>query len=147
MKANKQNSNWLPPHFVILVLILLGFNEIMPLLSFVNPLYLLFIFVGFLLLKPLWVQLDIASEFQHGVEVHFLGHVVNHNGIHVDLSKIKAVKNWKAPTTPSEIRSFLGLTGYYRHFTMNFSKIAKPLTSLTQKNKKYKWGAEQEEAF
>ncbi|GKA36838.1 putative reverse transcriptase domain-containing protein [Tanacetum coccineum] len=45
-------------------------------------------------------------------EVHFLGHVVNHNGIHMDPGKIEAVKNWKAPTTPSEIRSFLGLTGY-----------------------------------
>ncbi|GKE17357.1 putative reverse transcriptase domain-containing protein [Tanacetum coccineum] len=49
-------------------------------------------------------------------EVHFLGHVVNHNGIHVEPSKIEAVKNWKAPTTPSEIRSFLGLAGYYRCF-------------------------------
>ncbi|GJV81437.1 putative reverse transcriptase domain-containing protein [Tanacetum coccineum] len=80
-------------------------------------------------------------------EVHFLGHVVNHNGIHVDPSKIEVVKNWKAPTTPSEIRSFLGLAGYYRCFIANFSKIAKPLTSLTQKNKKYEWGMEQEEAF
>ncbi|GKF54221.1 hypothetical protein Tco_0161131, partial [Tanacetum coccineum] len=72
-------------------------------------------------------------------EVHFLGHV--------DPSKIEAVKNWKAPTIPSKIRSFLGLAGYYRRFIINFSKIAKPLTSLTQKNKKYKWGVEQEEAF
>ncbi|GJT22588.1 putative reverse transcriptase domain-containing protein [Tanacetum coccineum] len=75
-------------------------------------------------------------------EVHFLGHMVNHNGIHADPSKIEAVKNWKAPTTPSKIRSFLGLAGYYRCFITNFSKIAKPLTSLTQKNKKYEWGAE-----
>ncbi|GJW34536.1 putative nucleotidyltransferase, ribonuclease H [Tanacetum coccineum] len=80
-------------------------------------------------------------------EVHFLGHVVNQNGIHVDPSKIEAVKNWKTPTTPSEIRSFLGLAGYYRRFIANFSKIAKPLTSLTQKNQKYVWGMEQEEAF
>ncbi|GJY16727.1 putative reverse transcriptase domain-containing protein [Tanacetum coccineum] len=80
-------------------------------------------------------------------EVQFLGHVFNQNGIHVDPSKIEAVKNWKAPMTPSEIRSFLGLTGYYRRFIANFSKIAKPLTSLTQKNKKYEWGIEQEEAF
>ncbi|GJW52745.1 putative nucleotidyltransferase, ribonuclease H [Tanacetum coccineum] len=80
-------------------------------------------------------------------EVHFLGHVVNQNGIHVDPSKIEAVKNWKTPTTPSEIRSFLGLAGYYRWFIANFSKIAKPLTLLTQKNQKYVWGMEQEEAF
>ncbi|GKC17008.1 putative nucleotidyltransferase, ribonuclease H [Tanacetum coccineum] len=80
-------------------------------------------------------------------EVQFLGHVVNQNGVHVDPSKIEAVKNWKAPTTPSKIRSFLGLVGYYRRFITNFSKIAKPLTSLTQKNKKYEWGVEQEEAF
>ncbi|GJX84484.1 putative reverse transcriptase domain-containing protein [Tanacetum coccineum] len=80
-------------------------------------------------------------------EVHFLGHVVNHNSVHVDPSKIEALKNWKAPTTPSKIRSFLGLASYYRRFIMNFSKIAKPLTLLTQKNKKYEWGAEQEEAF
>ncbi|GJT66216.1 putative reverse transcriptase domain-containing protein [Tanacetum coccineum] len=80
-------------------------------------------------------------------EVHFLGHVVNQNGIHVDPGKIEAVKNWKAPTTSSEIRSFLGLAGYYRRFITNFSKIAKPLTSLTQKNQKYVWGVEQEEAF
>ncbi|GJX57596.1 putative reverse transcriptase domain-containing protein [Tanacetum coccineum] len=80
-------------------------------------------------------------------EVHFLGHVVNQNGIHVDPSKIEAVKNWKTPTTPSEIRSFLGLAGYYRRFIANFSKIAKPLTSLTQKNQKYVWGVKQEEAF
>ncbi|GJT42524.1 putative reverse transcriptase domain-containing protein [Tanacetum coccineum] len=75
-------------------------------------------------------------------EVHFLGHVVNQNGIHVDPSKIEAVKNWKTPTTPSEIRSFLGLAGYYRWFIANFSKIVKPLTTLTQKNQKYVWGAE-----
>ncbi|GJU84458.1 reverse transcriptase domain-containing protein [Tanacetum coccineum] len=64
-----------------------------------------------------------------------------------DPSKIEAVKNWKTPTTPSEIRSFLGLAGYYRRFIANFSKITKPLTSLTQKNQKYVWGVEQEEAF
>ncbi|GKB37481.1 hypothetical protein Tco_0882423 [Tanacetum coccineum] len=80
-------------------------------------------------------------------EVHFLRHIVNSNGIHVDSSKIEAVKNWKVPKTPSGIRSFLGLAGYYRRFIANFFKIAKPLTSLTQKNQKYEWVKEQEEAF
>ncbi|GKA47101.1 putative reverse transcriptase domain-containing protein [Tanacetum coccineum] len=80
-------------------------------------------------------------------EVHFLGHVVNSKGIHVDPSKIEAVKNWRVPKIPLEIRSFLRLAGYYRRFIMNFSTIAKPLTSVIQKNQKYEWGMEQEEAF
>ncbi|GKA02191.1 putative reverse transcriptase domain-containing protein [Tanacetum coccineum] len=80
-------------------------------------------------------------------EVHFLGYVVNSEGIQVDPSKIEAVKNWKPLKTPTEIRSFLGLAGYYRRFIVNFSKIAKPLTLLTQKKQKFEWGDEQENAF
>ncbi|GJU74806.1 putative reverse transcriptase domain-containing protein [Tanacetum coccineum] len=68
-------------------------------------------------------------------KVQFLGHVINGNRIHVDHRKIEAVKNWKAPGTPTEVRSFLGLAGYYRRFIENFSKIAKSLTILTQKSK------------
>jgi len=66
-------------------------------------------------------------------KVDFLGHVVSEAGIHVDPSKIKAIKNWEAPRRPTEIRQFLGLAGYYRRFIKNFSRIAKPLTILTQK--------------
>ncbi|GJZ47986.1 hypothetical protein Tco_0601818 [Tanacetum coccineum] len=80
-------------------------------------------------------------------EVQFLGHVINGNGIYVDPSKIKAVKNWKAPRTPTEVRSFLRLGGYYGRFIKNFSNIAKPLTILTQKSKTFNWGEEQELAF
>ncbi|GKC63546.1 putative reverse transcriptase domain-containing protein [Tanacetum coccineum] len=65
-------------------------------------------------------------------EVQFLGHVINGDGIHVDPSKIEAVKNWEAPRTPSEVCSFLVLTGYYRRFIEDFSKIVKPVTVLTQ---------------
>ncbi|GKB00787.1 putative reverse transcriptase domain-containing protein [Tanacetum coccineum] len=61
--------------------------------------------------------------------------------------KIEAVKNWKAPRTPTEVRSFLGLAGYYRRVIENFSKIAKSLTILTQKSKTFDWGEEQELAF
>ncbi|GJZ80150.1 putative reverse transcriptase domain-containing protein [Tanacetum coccineum] len=68
-------------------------------------------------------------------------------GIHVDPSKIEAIKNWIAPTTPTEVRQFLGLAGYYQRFIEGFSLIAKPLTKLTQKNKKYEWGKDEEEAF
>ncbi|GJV53525.1 reverse transcriptase domain-containing protein [Tanacetum coccineum] len=66
-------------------------------------------------------------------EVQFLGHVINGNEIHINPSKIKAVKNWKAPKTPTKVCSFLGLAGYYHRFIENFSKIAKSLTILTQK--------------
>nr|GEU99928.1 retrotransposon protein, putative, Ty3-gypsy subclass [Tanacetum cinerariifolium] len=67
---------------------------------------------------------------------------------HVEhLSKIKVVKNWKAPRIPSEVRSFLGLAGYYHRFIENFSKIVKSLTILTQKCKTFDWGEEQEWTF
>ncbi|GJX85687.1 putative reverse transcriptase domain-containing protein [Tanacetum coccineum] len=79
--------------------------------------------------------------------VKFLGHVIDSSGIHVDPAKIEAVKNWASPTTPSKIRQFLGLAGYYRRFIEGFSKIAKPMTELMQKNQKFDWAEEQEEAF
>ncbi|GJV16893.1 putative reverse transcriptase domain-containing protein [Tanacetum coccineum] len=79
--------------------------------------------------------------------VQFLGHLIDSQGLHVDPAKIEAVKNWTSPTTPTEVRQFLGLAGYYRRFIEGFSKIAKPLTKLTQKNKNYTWGEEQESAF
>ncbi|GKB15119.1 putative reverse transcriptase domain-containing protein [Tanacetum coccineum] len=79
--------------------------------------------------------------------VQFLGHVIDSQGIHVDPAKIEAVKNWASPTTPTEVRQFLGLAGYYRRFIKDFSKIAKSLTELTQKNKKCIWGEDQESAF
>ncbi|GKA66467.1 putative reverse transcriptase domain-containing protein [Tanacetum coccineum] len=66
---------------------------------------------------------------------------------HVDPNKVESVKNWKTPESSTEIRSFLGLAGYHWRFIENFSKIAKPLTLLTQKNKTYVWGNEQDEAF
>nr|GEX31216.1 hypothetical protein [Tanacetum cinerariifolium] len=80
-------------------------------------------------------------------KVQFLGHVINGNGIHVDPSKIEAVKNWKAPRTLTEVCSFLRLAGYYRRFIENFSKIAKSLTILTQKCKTFDWGEEHELVF
>ncbi|GKE08685.1 putative reverse transcriptase domain-containing protein, partial [Tanacetum coccineum] len=64
-----------------------------------------------------------------------------------DPSKIEDVKNWESPRTPSKVRLFLGLAGYYRRFIEKFSKIAKPLTILTQKSKTFDWGKEQERAF
>ncbi|GKA72286.1 putative reverse transcriptase domain-containing protein [Tanacetum coccineum] len=79
--------------------------------------------------------------------VKFLGHVIDISGIHIDPTKIEAVKNWASLTTPLEIRQFLGLAGYYRRFIEGFSKIAKPMTELTQKDRKFDWGEEQETDF
>ncbi|GKB30532.1 putative reverse transcriptase domain-containing protein [Tanacetum coccineum] len=80
-------------------------------------------------------------------KVHFLGHVVNSQGIHVDPSKIESIKDWASPKTPTEICQFLGLTGYYRRFIEGFSKIAKSMTKLTQKKVKFDWGDNEEKAF
>jgi hypothetical protein len=66
-------------------------------------------------------------------EVPFLGHVISKGGIAVDPSKVKDVLDWEVPHTVKVVRSFLGLARYYRRFIENFSKIAKPLTSLLEK--------------
>ncbi|GJU37185.1 putative reverse transcriptase domain-containing protein [Tanacetum coccineum] len=80
-------------------------------------------------------------------KVHFLGHVIDSRGIHVDPAKIESIKDWASPKTPTEIRQFLGLAGYYRRFIEGFSKIAKPMTKLTQKGIKFDWGEKEENAF
>ncbi|GJW36756.1 putative reverse transcriptase domain-containing protein [Tanacetum coccineum] len=67
-------------------------------------------------------------------KVQFLGHVIDSEGIHVDPAKIESIKDWTSPKSPTEIRQFLGLAGYYRRFIEGFSKIAKPMTKLTQKD-------------
>ena len=71
--------------------------------------------------------------------VGFLGHVVFADGIYVDPHKVEAVANWEQPTTVTEVRSFLGLAGYYRRFIEGFSKIAGPLHCLTRKGVKFEW--------
>ncbi|GJV47291.1 putative reverse transcriptase domain-containing protein [Tanacetum coccineum] len=80
-------------------------------------------------------------------KVQFLGHVIDSRGIHVDPAKIESIKNWASPKTPTEIRQFLGLAGYYRRFIEGFLKIAKSMTKLTQKGVKFDWGEKEENAF
>ncbi|GJY44787.1 putative reverse transcriptase domain-containing protein [Tanacetum coccineum] len=80
-------------------------------------------------------------------KVQFLGHVIDSKGIHVDPAKIESIKDWVSPKSPMEIRQFLGLARYYRRFIEGFSKIAKPMTKLTQKKVKFVWGDKQEAAF
>jgi hypothetical protein len=80
-------------------------------------------------------------------EVTFLGHVISAGGISVDPSKVKDMLNWMPVTNASEIWSFLGLAGYYRRFIKDFSKLAKPMTRLLEKDKDFDWTEECQVSF
>ncbi|GJX61413.1 putative reverse transcriptase domain-containing protein [Tanacetum coccineum] len=73
--------------------------------------------------------------------------MIDSEGIHDDPSKIESIKDWVSPKTPTEIRQFLGLAGYYRRFIKGFYKIAKLMMKLTQKSVKFDWGEKEEAAF
>jgi hypothetical protein len=80
-------------------------------------------------------------------EIQFLGHVLSARGIAVDPSKVKDILEWKPPTTVHQVRSFLGLAGYYRRFIPDFSKLVKPITSLLKNDVKFNWSSKCDEAF
>ena len=77
----------------------------------------------------------------------FLGHVVSSEGVSVDPAKIEAVTSWSRPSTVGEVRSFLGLAGYYRRFVEDFSRLATPLTQLTRKGTPFVWSPACEDSF
>ena len=66
--------------------------------------------------------------------MEYLGHIVSHEGVKVDPNKIKAIKEWKFPTTIKQLRGFLRLIGYYRKFVKNYGRIVAPLTTLLNKD-------------
>ncbi|KAK2449583.1 hypothetical protein QL285_008768 [Trifolium repens] len=80
-------------------------------------------------------------------EVKFLGHAISQGGVSVDPSKVEAVLNWERPRNVSEVRSFLGLAGYYRRFILGFSELALPLTRLTRKGAAFNWDTACEVSF
>ena len=80
-------------------------------------------------------------------QVHFLGHVVSAGGVAVQQHKVDAVREWPTPQSVSDVRRFLGLTGYYRRFVRGFSDVAAPLTDLTRKDTAFAWGEKEEAAF
>ncbi|CAK9829637.1 Retrovirus-related Pol polyprotein from transposon 17.6 [Anthophora retusa] len=80
-------------------------------------------------------------------ELEYLGHVITAEGVKPNPKKLEAVKNFKLPKTPTDIKSFLGLAGYYRKFIRNFSKIAKPLTDLTKKDTPFRWTEKEQNSF
>jgi hypothetical protein len=80
-------------------------------------------------------------------QVAFLGHVISKGGISVDPSKVQDVLSWKAPTSVGDIRSLIGLVGYYQRFIEGFSKISKPMTELLEKDKRLEWTPACEASF
>jgi hypothetical protein len=80
-------------------------------------------------------------------KVGFLGHIVSAEGVTVDPSKVASVIEWESPKNAGDIWSFLGLAGYYQRFIKNFSKIAKPMTELLKKEKKFEWSDTCEASF
>ena len=79
--------------------------------------------------------------------VSFLGHTISNEGIATDPNKFKVVREWPTPMDQTEVRSFLGLCGYYRRFIKGYSETAKPLHRLTEKGREYIWNEECHRAF
>ena len=83
----------------------------------------------------------------HRKELEFLGIIVSGHEFKMDPTKIKAIREWPAPTNIREVQSFLGFTNYYRRFVKNYSKILGPITRLLKKESKFEWGEDQKKAF
>jgi hypothetical protein len=77
----------------------------------------------------------------------FLGYIISNGGISVDPATVKEIVEWSIPSTVTEVRSFLGLAGYYRQFIEGFSKIAKLMTSLLEKGREFKWDSKCQDSF
>jgi len=88
----------------------------------------------------LYAKLSKCSFFQ--IEVYYLGHVVSKEGIVADPEKVRPIMEWEAPRNVYEVRSFMGLAGYYKRFIKKFSQIAYPITPLRRKGKKFEWTEE-----
>nr|GFA04139.1 putative reverse transcriptase domain-containing protein [Tanacetum cinerariifolium] len=79
--------------------------------------------------------------------VAFLGHIVSAEGITMDPANVEAITKWPRPTSVTEVRSFLGLAGYYRRFVEGFSRLALPLTKLMCKGENFVWNEEREKSY
>jgi hypothetical protein len=95
--------------------------------------------------NQLYAKLSKCSFYQK--QIHYLGHIISKDGIVVNLEKIEAIREWSVPKNVLEVRSFMGLAGYYRRFIAGFSRIAHSITSLQRNEKKFQWKKECERSF
>ncbi|KAG7593905.1 hypothetical protein ISN45_Aa01g026930 [Arabidopsis thaliana x Arabidopsis arenosa] len=95
--------------------------------------------------QKLFAKLSKCSFWQRSIG--FLGHIISDQGVSVDPEKIRSIKEWPRPKNATEIRSFLGLAGYYRRFVKGFASMAQPMTRLTGKDTKFQWSEECEKSF
>ncbi|KAG7583636.1 Ribonuclease H-like superfamily [Arabidopsis suecica] len=95
--------------------------------------------------QKLFAKLSKCSFWQRSIR--FLGHIISDQGVSVDPEKIRSIKEWPRPKNATEIRSFLGLAGYYRRFVKGFASMAQPMTRLTGKDTKFQWSEECEKSF
>ncbi|KAG7548022.1 Reverse transcriptase domain [Arabidopsis suecica] len=95
--------------------------------------------------QKLFAKLSKCSFWQRSIG--FLGHIISDQGVSVDPEKIRSIKEWPRPKNATEIRSFLGLAGYYRRFVKGFASMAQPMTRLTSKDTKFQWSEECEKSF
>jgi hypothetical protein len=93
----------------------------------------------------LYAKLSKCSFYQQ--QIHYLGHIISKDGIDVDPKNIEAITEWSTPNNVMEVRSFMGLSGYYRRFIVGFSRIAHPITSLQRKEHKFQWTKDCEKSF
>lgn len=80
-------------------------------------------------------------------QVQYLGHIISTRGVEADPAKVEAVRQWPAPKSQTEVKSFVGLASYYRRFVKGFAEIARPLHQLTEKGRRFKWTEECQSAF
>ncbi|XP_067944982.1 uncharacterized protein [Watersipora subatra] len=90
--------------------------------------------------------LDMISEYWQ-TQVKYLGHVISNTGVATDPEKIQAISKWAAPQDVTQLRSYLGTTGYYHRYVADYASITKPLTLLTSEGAPWKWGEDEQEAF